>query len=155
MLDTNVYDLVVARRDFAERLNRAVEDGAIEILRLGYYPAIFGTSIGFDGITVALLGQSNPIGIMLSALLERQVRAAMKRSAVEKIPILPEGRPSATPTTPRILENFDGAEWHEYVEGDRAVTNPGRVMRLAGTIAWPRPLNPHTTTALLLFKAAV
>ena len=33
MLDTNVYDLVVARRDFAKRLNRAVEDGAIEILR--------------------------------------------------------------------------------------------------------------------------
>ncbi|MGD8402345.1 MAG: ABC transporter permease, partial [Anaerolineales bacterium] len=43
--------------------------GAIEILRLGYYPAVFGTSIGFDGITVALLGQSNPIGIMFSGLL--------------------------------------------------------------------------------------
>jgi predicted nucleic acid-binding protein len=33
MLDTNVYDLVVARRDLAERLNHAVEDGAIEVLR--------------------------------------------------------------------------------------------------------------------------
>ena len=30
--------------------------GAIEILSLGYYPAVFGTSIGFAGITVALLG---------------------------------------------------------------------------------------------------
>ncbi len=49
--------------------------GAIEILRLGYYPAVFGTSIGFDGITVALLGQSNPIGIMLSALLLGAMRA--------------------------------------------------------------------------------
>jgi general nucleoside transport system permease protein len=49
--------------------------GSIEILRLGYYPAVFGTSIGFDGITVALLGQGNPIGIMLSALLLGAMRA--------------------------------------------------------------------------------
>ncbi len=49
--------------------------GAIEILRLGYYPAVFGTSIGFDGITVALLGQSNPVGIMLAALLLGAMRA--------------------------------------------------------------------------------
>jgi simple sugar transport system permease protein len=49
--------------------------GAIEILRLGYYPAVFGTSIGFDGITVALLGQGNPVGIMLSALLLGAMRA--------------------------------------------------------------------------------
>ncbi len=49
--------------------------GAIEILRLGYYPAVFGTSIGFDGITVALLGQGNPVGIMLAALLLGAMRA--------------------------------------------------------------------------------
>jgi len=33
MLDTNVYDLIVARRGFAERLNQAVLAGAIEILK--------------------------------------------------------------------------------------------------------------------------
>lgn len=33
MLDTNVYDLIVARRGFVERLNRAVENGEVEILR--------------------------------------------------------------------------------------------------------------------------
>jgi rRNA-processing protein FCF1 len=33
MLDTNIYDLVVARRGLAARLNRAVESGQIEILR--------------------------------------------------------------------------------------------------------------------------
>jgi general nucleoside transport system permease protein len=49
--------------------------GAVEILRLGYYPAVFGTSIGFDGITVALLGQANPIGILLSAVLLGAMRA--------------------------------------------------------------------------------
>ena len=49
--------------------------GTVEILRLGYYPAIFGTSIGFDGITVALLGRAHPFGIMLAALLLGAMRA--------------------------------------------------------------------------------
>ena len=49
--------------------------GAIEILSLGYYPAVFGTTIGFAGITVALLGRANPIGIVLAALLLGGMRA--------------------------------------------------------------------------------
>ncbi len=49
--------------------------GTVEILRLGYYPAVFGTSIGFDGITVALLGRAHPVGIMLAALLLGAMRA--------------------------------------------------------------------------------
>ena len=64
------------------------------------------------------------VAIMLSALLERQVRSAMRRRAIEKIPILPEGRPTSTPTTPRILENFDDASWHEYLETHRTVSFP-------------------------------
>ena len=45
--------------------------GTIVILgpSLGYYPAVFGTTIGFVGITVALLGRSHPVGILLAALL--------------------------------------------------------------------------------------
>jgi simple sugar transport system permease protein len=35
----------------------------------------FSTSVGFDSITVALLGRSNPIGIMVSALLFGAMRA--------------------------------------------------------------------------------
>lgn len=62
--------------------------GAIEILRLGYYPAVFGTSIGFDGITVALLGQSHPIGIMFSALLLGAMRAGAPLMQIEaRIPV--------------------------------------------------------------------
>jgi simple sugar transport system permease protein len=57
--------------------------GAIEILRLGYYPAVFGTSIGFDGITVALLGQANPIGIMFSAFLLGAMRAGAPLMQIE------------------------------------------------------------------------
>jgi simple sugar transport system permease protein len=49
--------------------------GTIEILSLGYYPAVYGTSIGFAGITVALLGRSHPVGIMLAALLLGGMRA--------------------------------------------------------------------------------
>ena len=57
--------------------------GAIEILRLGYYPAVFGTNIGFDGITVALLGQSHPIGILFSALLLGAMRAGAPLMQIE------------------------------------------------------------------------
>ena len=62
--------------------------GAIEILRLGYYPAVFGTSIGFDGITVALLGQSNPIGILLSAFLLGAMRAGAPLMQIQaRVPV--------------------------------------------------------------------
>jgi simple sugar transport system permease protein len=62
--------------------------GAIEILRLDYYPAVFGTSIGFDGITVALLGQSNPFGIMLSALLLGAMRAGAPLMQIQaRVPV--------------------------------------------------------------------
>jgi ABC-type uncharacterized transport system permease subunit len=62
--------------------------GAIEILRLGYYPAVFGTSIGFDGITVALLGQANPIGIMFSAFLLGAMRAGAPLMQIEaRVPV--------------------------------------------------------------------
>jgi transposase len=64
------------------------------------------------------------IAIMLSALLERQVRSAMKRQGIEKILILPEGRATATPTTPRILENFADVNWHEYERGREVVSFP-------------------------------
>jgi ABC-type uncharacterized transport system permease subunit len=50
--------------------------GVLEILgRVGHYPAIFGTSLGFDGITVALLGRAHPVGILFSALLLGGMRA--------------------------------------------------------------------------------
>ncbi|MCI0353714.1 MAG: IS1634 family transposase, partial [Acidobacteria bacterium] len=57
------------------------------------------------------------VAILLSALLERQVRSVMQRRNIPKIPILPEGRSTATPTTPRILENFADASWHGFQEG--------------------------------------
>lgn len=50
--------------------------GAGEILGLtGYMPAGYSTNVGFDGITVALLGRSHPIGILLAGLLLGAMRA--------------------------------------------------------------------------------
>ena len=62
--------------------------GAFEILSLGYYPAVFGTTIGFGGITVALLGRAHPVGILLAALLLGAMRAgAPSMQITAKIPI--------------------------------------------------------------------
>lgn len=52
--------------------------GAGEILRLpdyGYMPAGYSTNVGFDGITVALLGRAHPVGILLAGLLLGAMRA--------------------------------------------------------------------------------
>ena len=62
--------------------------GTMEILSLGYYPAVFGTTIGFAGITVALLGRSHPVGILLSALLLGAMRAGAPSMQIEaKVPV--------------------------------------------------------------------
>jgi ABC-type uncharacterized transport system permease subunit len=62
--------------------------GAFEILSLGYYPAVFGTTIGFAGITVALLGRAHPVGILLAAILLGAMRAgAPSMQITAKIPI--------------------------------------------------------------------
>ena len=71
------------------------------------------------------------VAIMLSALLERQVRAAMSRQGLEKISILPEGRATATPTTPRILENFADTSWHAFNEDDRSINFPVEISHIA------------------------
>jgi len=62
--------------------------GAFEILSLGYYPAVFGTTIGFGGITVALLGRAHPVGILFGAILLGAMRAgAPAMQITAKIPI--------------------------------------------------------------------
>jgi ABC-type uncharacterized transport system permease subunit len=50
--------------------------GSIEILGVtGYMPAAYSTNIGFDAITVALLGRAHPVGILLGGLLLGAMRA--------------------------------------------------------------------------------
>ncbi len=50
--------------------------GGLEILGIsGFISTGYGTSIGFDAITVALLGRSHPFGILLASLLFGVLRA--------------------------------------------------------------------------------
>lgn len=50
--------------------------GTIQILGVaGYMPAAYATNIGFDAITVALIGRANPFGILFGALLLGALRA--------------------------------------------------------------------------------
>jgi ABC-type uncharacterized transport system permease subunit len=44
--------------------------GATQVLgEVGYMPASYGTTVGFDAIAVALLGRAHPVGILFAALL--------------------------------------------------------------------------------------
>ena len=62
--------------------------GSMEILSLGYYPAVFGTTIGFAGITVALLGRAHPVGILLGAIMLGAMRAGAPAMQIEaKVPV--------------------------------------------------------------------
>ena len=50
--------------------------GALEILGVsGNMPAAYSTNIGYDAITVALLGRANPVGIVFGGLLLGAMRA--------------------------------------------------------------------------------
>jgi len=44
---------------------------------------------------------------LVCALLERQLRNAMRESGISQIQILPEDRPSATPTTEQVVRVFN------------------------------------------------
>ena len=58
--------------------------GAGQILGVsGFMTASYGTSIGFDSISVALLGRAHPVGIMLAALLFGAMRAGSGLMQIE------------------------------------------------------------------------
>ena len=58
--------------------------GAGQILGVsGFMTASYGTSIGFDAISVALLGRAHPVGIMFAALLFGAMRAGSGLMQIE------------------------------------------------------------------------
>jgi simple sugar transport system permease protein len=58
--------------------------GTINVLGINHQMnATFSTTVGFDAITVALLGRSHPVGIMLSALLFGMMRAGAGLMQIE------------------------------------------------------------------------
>ena len=96
--------------------------GAGEILgEVGYMPASYGTTVGFDAIAVALLGRANPVGIVFAALLfgamqagagQMQVQAGIPAQMVAVLqardPLLPGGRDRGAPRLQRANRRGTG-----------------------------------------------
>ena len=51
--------------------------------------------------------------LLTQTLMERELRRAMAQAGVPSLPLYPEGRPCARPTTPRLLELFESIQRHE------------------------------------------
>jgi transposase len=61
------------------------------------------------------------IALLVQALIERELRRAMAREGVPELPIYPEQRQCAHPTTEQVLRLFSLAERHRLIERDRTV----------------------------------
>jgi transposase len=53
------------------------------------------------------------IALVVASLIEREVRNGMRRRKLKNLLLLPENRPTATPTCPRVLEAFRDLRWYE------------------------------------------
>jgi transposase len=53
--------------------------------------------------------------LLTEALLERELREAMKRSEVESVPLYPEGRACRRPTARRVIDLFEEVQRHELI----------------------------------------
>ena len=60
--------------------------------------------------------------LMLQSLLERELRQAMQREGIESLPLYPEGRPCAKPTTRRIIDVFEPVQRHQLQTADQTQT---------------------------------
>jgi transposase len=79
---------------------------------------------------VAGLLHATFLTMTLDALIERALRQGMQREGIESLPILPEGRPTKTPTTARLLEMFSDVSWYEFQQGGETVTFPIKLSQL-------------------------
>jgi transposase len=58
------------------------------------------------------------LGLLVQALIEREVRKSMKKADIEKIFIYPEDRPAAAPTTSVILDRFENVSVYHLIEDE-------------------------------------
>jgi transposase len=56
--------------------------------------------------------------LLVQTLLERELRKAMARAGEEMLPLYPEDRPCARPTTHRLIEVFSSIQRHEVRVGE-------------------------------------
>jgi len=62
------------------------------------------------------------LGLLVQALIEREVRKSMKKEDIEKIFIYPEDRPAAAPTTSVILDRFENVSVYHLINNGK-ITN--------------------------------
>jgi hypothetical protein len=56
------------------------------------------------------------LALMTEALIERDLRARMRKLDIKKPPLYPEERPCAAPTTERLFELFADLRSHRHVD---------------------------------------
>jgi transposase len=61
------------------------------------------------------------LALLVQALIEREPRVAMKREKIAQLPLYPEQRFCAHPTTEQILGLFSFAERHELIQDGKTV----------------------------------
>jgi len=74
------------------------------------------------------------IALVVASLIEREVRNGMRRRKLKTLPLLPENRPTATPTCPRILETFRDVRWYEVEHKEEAIASPIELSPLQRTL---------------------
>jgi transposase len=77
---------------------------------------------------VALL-HVHVMALMVSALIERQIRRAMQQKKIKALPIYPEERACKTPTMFDIVRLFRGVERFEVEQGDTIHVFPAQLKR--------------------------
>lgn len=61
------------------------------------------------------------LALLVQALIERELRVAMKRERIDELPLYPEQRQCRRPTTEQILRLFSLAERHKLIDGAHTV----------------------------------
>jgi len=61
------------------------------------------------------------LGLLIQALIERELRLAMKRETIEEVPLYPEQRRCKRPTTEQVLRLFSLVERHVLLRDERPV----------------------------------
>jgi len=61
------------------------------------------------------------LGLMVQAVIEREVRRKMKKRKIKALPIYPEDRYAESPTTFRLLDYFEGISVYQLKEGNKVI----------------------------------
>ncbi len=76
-------------------------------------PLLFKKIERIEGMMLMLF-----LGLLIQALIEREVRKSMKQEKIKKIFIYPEERPAMAPTTSIILDRFENVSVYHLQEND-------------------------------------